>query len=82
MAIAEIQNVVFKAPAPVSPVDVNNCNASSAGMTRVLAPVESLNVPRPISDAKGSLSNDELEKLAAKRQPPLSWYDGDEEKLF
>ena len=52
------------------------------GPAHLSEPVSVFDPPRPITDAKGSLSNDELEKLAAKRQPPKSWYEGEEEQLF
>lgn len=51
-------------------------------ITRVAKPVVQLNPPIPIPDAKGSLSNAKLRRLAKKRQPPSSWYEGEEEQLF
>jgi hypothetical protein len=38
--------------------------------------------PRPIPNAKGSLDNEQLRKLAKKRVPPTSWLTGEEEQLF
>ena len=62
-------------------LEVDNC-AYLAGSVHFSEPVSVFDPPRPITDAKGSRSNDELEKLAAKRQPPESWYEGEEEQLF
>jgi hypothetical protein len=47
-----------------------------------LPPMEMLSPPRPITDAKGSLSNEQLRKIAETNQPPQSWHDGDEEQVF
>jgi hypothetical protein len=59
----------------------NGC-ANLPGNIYISRPVSMFDSPRPPRDASGSLTNDELEKLAERRQPPLSWYDGDEEQVF
>lgn len=51
-------------------------------ITRVAKPLVQLDPPQPIRDAKGSLTNVELRKLAEKHQPPSSWHEGEEEQLF
>lgn len=48
----------------------------SSGPVFVLPPMKMLEPPQPI-DAKGSLSNDELRKIAEKHAPPQSWHDDD-----
>lgn len=78
MATASIKSIqVAKKPR----LDVDIC-AYFVGSVYLSEPVSVFDPPRPITDAKGSLSNDELEKLAVKRQPPKSWYEGEEEQLF
>jgi hypothetical protein len=48
----------------------------------VLSAANRLNPPEPIPDAKGSLNHQQLGELAQKHQPPMSWFEGDEEQLF
>jgi hypothetical protein len=48
----------------------------------ILPAVEVYDPPRPLPDAKGSVSNAELRELAKKNQPPQSWFEGEEEQLF
>lgn len=83
MATATHENVkVLKLRAGAAPIDTNGYIDTDTGMTRVLPSISVLAIPQPIPNAKGSKTNDELAKLAAKRKPPLKWYDGDEEQLF
>lgn len=47
-----------------------------------IKPLVSLKSPEPIPDAKGSLTSDQLREISKRRQPPASWFAGDEEQLF
>ncbi len=47
-----------------------------------IKPLVSLNKPEPIPDATGSLTSDQLREIAKRRQPPATWFEGDEEQLF
>lgn len=77
MATATIQSVKVA----THRLEVDICTYLVAPV-HISDPVVVFDPPRPVADAKGSLGNDELEKLAAKRQPPESWYEGEEEQLF
>lgn len=68
-------------PAAKPPVAIN-APAYVAGPVYRCNPVAPFEQPRPASNAKGTLSNARLRKLAKKHRPPQQWYEGDEEQLF
>lgn len=82
MATATIQSVKVIKVAPATPMDVGSCHDRPMGITRILGTVEVVNPPRPIPDARGTLSNERLKAIAEKHQPPQEWYEGEEEQLF
>jgi hypothetical protein len=53
-----------------------------AGPVYPSEPVALFDPPRPLADAKGTLSNEQLRAIAEKHQPPQKWYEGEEEQLF
>jgi hypothetical protein len=86
MATATLQSLqvlkVTAASPAAQPINAHVFRDTETRITRTLNPVKSLDQPRPVSDAPGTLSKERLRAIAKKHRPPQKWYEGDEEQLF